>query len=233
MERLAREEPVEFIRECLVRYRRNVSGLRYTMYKEERIAGHLEPPEVMHVEFREQPFSVFLRWDSGARKAAKVLYVEGEQDGKLLVMPTPRWYLAARVAGRVKDGLVVEDAEGEDARHAGRFTIKQFGLYNGLARLLSDWEAAQKKGALHVEYLGEQAVERMGNRPCYVLRRTRFLAPERDGVTEQTVWIDKESWLQVGSLAAGPQGVIGAYYYRDVEVNPEFAPNQFTRAGLK
>ena len=41
----------------------------------------------------------------------------------------------------------------------------------------------------------------MGGRDCYVLRRTRFLKPERDGVTEQTVYIDKESWLQLGSVA--------------------------------
>ncbi len=232
MARLAREQPVEFVKECLLRYKRDVQGYRLTMYKEERIGGALEPAEIMEVAFREKPFSVYLQWDKGARKAERALYVEGESDDKLLVRPTPAWYWAARAAGRVKDGLVVVDVDGEDARHSGRFTIREFGMYNGLARLLADWEAARQRGALHVEYLGEQAVERAGNRPCYVLRRTRFLKPERDGVTEQVVYIDKESWLQVGSVASGAQGLIGAYFYRDIVINPSFEPDPFTRQAL-
>jgi hypothetical protein len=233
MERLARERPTDFLRECLLRYKRDVASYRLTMYKEERIAGALEPPEVMEVAFRKKPFSVFLKWDSGARKAERALYVEGKNDDKLLVRPTTAWYWAARAAGRVKDGLVVVDVDGEDARQSGRFTIKEFGMYNGLARLLADWEAADKRGALHVEHQGVQEPEESGGRRCHVLRRTRFLKPERDGVTEQTVYIDAETWLQVGSVADGPAGLIGAYFYRDVKVNPEFPPDQFTRAGLK
>jgi hypothetical protein len=233
MERLAREQPVDFLRECLLRYKRDVQGYQLTMYKEERIGGVLEAPEVMEVALREKPFSVFLKWDRGARRAERALYVEGEHDDKLLVRPTPTWYWLAKGAGRVKDGLVVVDVDGDDARHSGRFTIKEFGMYNGLARLLADWESARQKGALQVEYLGEQAVERAGGRPCYALRRTRFARPERDGVTEQTVYIDKENWLQVGSVASGAAGLVGAYYYRDVSINPEFAPDQFRPAALK
>jgi Protein of unknown function (DUF1571) len=233
MGRVAREQPIEFLEECLLRYKRNVRGYTLTMSKEERIAGTLEPSEIMEVAFREEPFSVFLKWDKGARKAERVLYVQGENENKMLVRATPGWYLAARAAGRVKDGLVVVDPDDEDARQSGRVTIKEFGLYNGLARVLADWEAARKKDALHVEYLGEQTVEQVDNRRCHVLRRTQFLKPERDGVTEQIVYIDKETWLQVGSVARGSMGLIGAYFYRDVKINPEFSPNQFMRAGLK
>ncbi|HKI31441.1 MAG TPA: DUF1571 domain-containing protein [Gemmataceae bacterium] len=234
MERLAGERPTEFLKECLLRYKRDVKGYRLTMSKEERIAGQLEPREVMEVAFREKPFSVFLKWDTGSRRAERALYVAGENQDRVLARPTKGWYWMAKAAGRLDhDGLAVEDVDGEAARRSGRFTIKEFGVYNGLARLLADWEAAQKKDALHVEYLGVQGVAWAANRPCWVLRRTRFLKPERDGVTEQTVYIDKETWLQVGSVAGGKDGLIGAYYYRDVEINPEFAPDQFRPAGLK
>jgi hypothetical protein len=203
------------------------------MSKQERIGDVLEKPEVMEVAFREEPFSVFLKWDQGARRAERVLYVEGENEDRMLVRAAPAWLLLARAAGRVKDGLVVVDVDGDDARQSGRFTIREFGMYNGLARLLADWEAAERKGALHVEHLGEQEPEEAGGRRCHVLRRTQFLKPERDGVTEQTVYIDAETWLQVGSVGNGTAGLIGAYFYRDVKVNPEFPPDQFTRAGLK
>jgi hypothetical protein len=233
MERLARERPLEFVRECLLRYKRNVRGYALTMSKQERIGDVLEKREVMEVVFREEPFSVFLKWDQGTRRAERVLYVEGENEDRMLVRAVPAWFLLARAAGRAKDGLVVVDVDGDDARQAGRFTIKEFGMYNGLARLLADWEAADRKGALHVEHHVEPAVEEAGGRRCHVLRRTRFLKPERDGVTEQTVYIDAETWLQVGSVGNGPAGLIGAYFYRDILVNPEFPPDRFTRAGLK
>ena len=238
MTRLAREQPVEFITQCLLRYQRDVRCYALTMSKEERIDHTLQPQEVMEVAFREksreESFSVFLKWDSGARKAERVLFVAGENDDRMLVRPTPWWYLAARGAGKpMKDGLVVVYPDSEEARSSGRFTIKEFGMYNGLARLLADWEAAQKKGALHVEYLGEQVVKETGDRTCHVLRRTRFLKPERDGVTEQTVYIDKETWLQVGSVARGPEGLIGAYFYRNIVINPDLPADQFTPAGLK
>jgi hypothetical protein len=235
MSRLAHERPLEFLRECLLRYKRNVRGYTLTMSKQERIGGALEKQaELMEVASREEPFSVFLKWDKGAKRAECVLYVEGENDDKILARPAPLWAIAARAAGRAgRDGLVFEDVNSDDARQAGRFTIREFGMYHGLARLLADWEAADKKGALHVEHLGEQEPEEAGGRRCHVLRRTRFLKPERDGVTEQTVYIDAETWLQVGSVANGAAGLIGAYFYRDVKVNPEFPPDQFTRAALK
>jgi hypothetical protein len=234
MARLAHDRPLDFLRECLLRYKRGVRGYTLTMSKQERIGGVLESqPEIMEVAFREEPFSVFLKWDKGAHRAESVLYVEGENDDKILARVSGLWLVAARAAGRVRDGLVVEDVGSEEARRSGRFTIREFGMYNGLARLLADWEAADRKGALHVEDLGEREVPEAGGRRCLVLRRTHFLRPERDGVTEQTVYLDVETWLQLGSVANGADGLIGAYFYRDVKINPEFPPDQFTPAALK
>jgi hypothetical protein len=230
MERLARERPVEFVEECLRRYRRDVHAYALTMTKEERIDGQLQPPEEMEVAFREQPYSVWLRWTKGARRAERALFVEGQHDDKLLVRPTTKWYWVARAAGRLdKDGVATIDVDGDDARQSGRFTIREFGMHLGLARLFADWKAARDRNALWVEYLGEQVVQETGGRTCYVLRRTRFAHPERDGVTEQILYIDKENWLQVGSVAKGERGLIGAYYYRNIRINPEFDPDPFQR----
>ncbi|HZY89543.1 MAG TPA: DUF1571 domain-containing protein, partial [Gemmataceae bacterium] len=174
MGRLAREQPLEFVEECLRRYRRDVRTYTLTMTKEERIDGQLHQPEEIEVAFREQPYGVALTWTKGAQRAERALYVAGQNDDKVLVRPTPRWRLVARLAGKLdKDGVATIDVDGDDARQSGRFTIKEFGMYQGLARLFADWKAAGDKSALHVEYLGEQVVKEAGGRTCYVLRRTR------------------------------------------------------------
>jgi hypothetical protein len=221
LETLAREDPVGFLEECLRRYERDVTGYTLTMRKQECLGGQLQRPEVVRVAFREEPHSVFLEWLENPRLARRVVYVEGENDGKMLVLP------------KLLPFVVSREVEGDDARQSGRFTLKEFGLKKGMVRTLTSWQAARADGALFVEYLGEASPEEAGGRPCHVLRRSRYRAPENDGVTEVTVYADKDTGLQVGTVSKGDGGqVIGEYYFRDVCLNPEFEPGQFCRDAL-
>ena len=138
---MAREQPLEFLKECIIRYQREVKSYRLKMSKQERIGRTEEPAEIIEVAFREEPFSVVLKWDEGARMAKRTLYVQGQNDGKLLVVPTAKIYLTlAKVKGhQVKDDLIHVDPLGEDALQSGRFPITTFGMSNGLYRLLDDW----------------------------------------------------------------------------------------------
>ena len=53
------------------------------------------------------------------------------------------------------------------------------------------------------------------------------------GVVETTVYVDKENWLQVGTVLKGPNDeLLGAYFYRDILFNPNFAADQFQPAAL-
>jgi hypothetical protein len=225
MERLARDKPIEFLETCLRVYDRTVKGYTLTMQKQERIGGKLQRTEVIDVAFRDQPPAVLMRWVEGARLAAASLYVEGENNGKLLVRP----------AGLLLGGLIVErDPEGEQAKQSGRYPMTQFGLKKAMERTLKSWKAARDKDELHVEYLGERQVKEAGDRTCYALRRDRYARPENDGVLELTVYIDKETLLQVGSTIKGEDGkLIGEYFFRDIHLNPEFKADQFTREALK
>jgi outer membrane lipoprotein-sorting protein len=48
------------------------------------------------------------------------------------------------------------------------------------------------------------------------------------------MYVDKETWLQVGSVLKGEEGqLIGEYFFRDVKLNPRFKPGTFTRDALK
>ena len=57
--------------------------------------------------------------------------------------------------------------------------------------------------------------------------------PEEQGLTSLTLYFDVENWLQTGSVLRRADGELIAYYwFRDVEVNPHFAADQFKPAVL-
>jgi len=234
MEVLAKENPVAFLESCLIRYDREVNGYSLTMQKQERLEGELKKKEIIEVRYREGPekdgHSVFMRWLQGARLVSRVVYVDGENkdssDGrsKMLVKPTG-------IGGFF---TVRRDPESADAKRAGRYNLKEFGLKMGLQRTLASFKDAQKEKALHVEYLGRKKVPEAGGRECFVLKRTRYARPEADGITEQTLSIDTQTWLLVGTVLRGEEGqLIGEYYFRDIRLNPTFDKDQFTKEAVQ
>jgi hypothetical protein len=141
------------------------------------------------------------------------------------------------------------------AREQSRYCIRDAGLYRSMLRTHLAWKACQEAGTFKFEYLGKKVVEKTGGRECYVIKRICD-RPELDsfelggtvptdpktitaeGFTEVTISIDAANWLQLGSElyrteADGTRVLVGAYYFRDVKLNPEFPPETFTLAGLK
>lgn len=222
MDKLAKSNPVAFLKACLARYNRDVKAYSLIFQKQERIGGKLEKKELLEVKFREKPFSVYMRWLEGARLAARVIYVKGENDDKMLVKPT----------GIGSFLIVSRDPEGPDARKSGRYTLKQFGLKKGLQRSLYGFEEDQKAGKLDVKYLGREKVKEAGGRTCWVLKRI-YNKPDEDGVAWQTLYIDTEDWLMVGTILKDDKGrLLAEYWFRDIKINPEFGKDQFTRKAL-
>jgi hypothetical protein len=228
MEELARRDPVAFLENCLRHYESAVTGYTATMLKRERIGGTLHHREALAVWFNEQPFSVLLVWKAGARNAERALYVDGANDGKNLVRPTGLWR-------SLLGDVVAIDPEGAQARQAGRYSLREYGLKRATQRTLRSWQDAQRDGILRAEYLGKRKVREAGDRTCLVLRRPHPDRPETaDQVSDVTIYVDAQTWLQVGSVLKNPANeLVGEYYFRDVRLNPAFAPNQFTREMLK
>jgi hypothetical protein len=225
LERLAQTDPVAFLATCIKRYDREVKAYHLTLQKQERIAGKLQRTEVTEVAFREKPFSVLMSWKEGARLAQRVLYIKGENNDKLLVKP-------AGLASLI--GVVERDVDGADAKQSGRYPMTEFGIKVGMQRTLAAWEDARQQNALHIDYLGIKAIKELEDHPCYVFRRTRYKKPEDDGITDLTVYFDQENWLQTGSVLKGAERqLIGEYFFRTIQLNPEFKPDPFTREALR
>jgi hypothetical protein len=224
MERLARRDPIAFLAACINRYDREVKGFTTNLRKQERIDGTLERGELIDVAFREDPFSVLMKWKDGARRAQGSLFIKGENKGQILVRPSGLFAVV---------GVVKRDPNGPDAKKAGRYPLTEFGIKIGMERTLTSWEKAQKDNALHIEYLGEKRIKEAGDRTCWVLEQTHYRKPEEDGITQLTIYVDKETWLQVGSILKGSEGqLIGEYFFRDIQLNPHFKPDAFTPEAL-
>ena len=224
MEKLARNDPTAFFRQCLRRYEREVFAYTCTLEKTERLDGKVQPTEEIKVSFREEPFTALLEWEKNARLAKRSLYVKGQNNDKLLALPNGRLLSLA--------GVVERDPEGASAKSSSRYPQTEFGIKIGTERTVASWVEAKKHDALHVQYLGQKKVAEVGDRVCYVFTRGPYDKPEEDGITEATYYVDKETWLQVGSVLKGDDGLIGTYWFRDIKLNPDFKPDTFTRKGL-
>jgi Protein of unknown function (DUF1571) len=218
-------DPIAFLKKCVDRFDRdNIQGYSCILHKQERINGELQPSEDIELFVRAQPFSVFMHWLRGQRLADSALYVEGQNDGKMLAHP-------AGLAGALVK-VVARDPNGPDAKQSGRYPITDAGLKNGLLRTYKTWKEAQEEGTLHVDYLGVRKVRESNDRLCYTLRR-KYEKPAEDGTDEVTVYIDKDNWFQIRSVIRDKEGrLIGDYIFRNIELNPKFKPNQFEPSAL-
>jgi hypothetical protein len=225
-------DPVIFLEKCLRRYNREVRGYSVTMRKQERIRGRLHAPEKIDALFRERPFSVYFHWLTGSdRKADKALFVEGRNDNKLLAVPHGVLGTLAKFTGR---RVVERDVNGEDAKSSGRYPLSEFGFKIATRRVLDAWKNARANHTLQVEYLGVVRVPEAGDRFCYKLRRTNPDHPEDDGVTDLVIYIDRENWLQVGSVLRDAQGqLVAEYFFSNLRLNPPLDESQFDRSILK
>jgi hypothetical protein len=222
--KLAQTDAPAFLEMCMRRYRREVHTLSGEMIKQERIDGKVTPPELIDFWFREEPYSVMIKWKKGARQAAASMYVKGENNDKLLALPSLlKW------AGKV----VERDPDGREARACGRYTIKESSILQGTERTWAAWKAAKEKGNLQVEYLGVVPVAELAGRSCHVLKRICD-PPAEDGIVTVEIAVDAETWLQTGStLTDGKGELVGKYLFPKVVINPDLPANQFTKETLR
>ena len=261
-EQLAKTDPVKMLDACLTRYKREVtSGMHCTLEKQERPQGKPAPPELPPVEVIDlsvrgdtadpklKSTEVLMKWRSGARKPLSFgpelkasLYSERPPlNGKALA------WVPGSALGDVGSPTPPNNSL---AKGLSRYCVCDAGLYRGLLRTHIAWQRIKDAGELKTEYLGKQTVAKAGGRECYVIKR---LCPRleidsfemngepnknlQEGFNEVTLYIDVERWLQVGSelYRVEPDGtrvLIGAYFFRDIDLKPTFAPDTFTVEGL-
>lgn len=223
-------DPIAFLKECIKRFdERHLQGYTLTLLKQERIGTRLQDSEEIKVSYRIKPHSVYFKWIRGERMAASALYVEGENGDQMLAHP-------AGIPGKLLP-VVSRDPDGSDAKQSGRYSMREFGIRATMARTLGGFERHRAANDLKVQYLGVVKIKELGDRLCYGFRRINP-RPEPDafdaiGFDEITVYVDKETWIQVGTLQKMKDGrLVGEYLFKDIQFNPTFKADQFSRAIL-
>jgi hypothetical protein len=225
LERLARDDVVRFVEMCLRHQRRLGNTYSGTLFKQERVENTLQQPEEIDFWFREQPYCVRMEWRRGGGLARRVLFVDGSNNNKLVVLPT--------VGKRIGLQFLVErDPEGADARRYSRYPIRETSLRASTERTLRIWSRARDSGTLRTQYLGIQEIPELDGRRCFVIHR--FIQPPEDGEATVQLAFDCQFGMPTGSLLLDSNSeTLGKYHFTKIVMNPKLPDQFFHRDSLR
>jgi len=165
---------------------RSCPGYTATFLKQERIEGSLLELQTMELKLRHQPLSVRLKWVEGGDIGRQVVFVEGENDGKMYV----------RLGGRKQVLPTVSvDPCGSLALAESRHPITEAGMLH-LAEKVIEYRRRDLKRASGVrwELLPNQ---KFADRKCDRIA-VEYESPSIQSTYRKSiVWIDKELSLPV------------------------------------
>ena len=130
LEKLAKRDQIALLEHCLANYNASYQDFTCTFIKQEVIHGTLKPEQEIKVKHMVSPFSVAMTWVTNAPIGDRVLYVEGANDGQMLVPPKSP-LLQALVGGHVS-----RQPDGADAMRNTLRPVNMFGFGRGLESLL-------------------------------------------------------------------------------------------------
>lgn len=158
-----------------------------TMYKQERLNGELVEGQTIELKMKHEPFSVYMKWLSGADKGQQAIFVAGENEDNLLVQP-------GGIKGRLT-GVLSLDPQGTLAMASSRHPVTQAGLVELAKTILSYQDEDLKRGHGFQCELQDHAT--FSDRPCYVFT-CLYNSPEFNGEYRKSViYVDKELSMPV------------------------------------
>jgi hypothetical protein len=205
-----------------------------TFYKLERIGSDLSDGQFIELKMRHKPFSVYMKWLSG-EKGRELLYVDGEQDNKMIVHPGG-WKSRLVPAIKLEPDSSLAMAE---SRHPVTMV--------GLIKLCDEIITRRKNELEHKCPIRCQMSENetANERPCYCFVSTYLDRKTSEEYRKSIQYIDRE-WLLPICVKnfAWPEGqqtfandaaldeatLIEHYAYSELQLNQQLANDDFDRA---
>ena len=199
-------------------YLRSVNGYTATFNRQIRKRGELHDLEEISIKIRHVPFSVYMIWNGDGQQA---LYVDGENDGKVLARAT-RGFFRRTVKLAPTSRIAMADS---------RYPIYELGLLALVENAQEVLAACPSASGIHVEVesteLDGQSVRQF---------TITFDSPEMAETysscvfcfTEDNpmpIWISSNGWTDEGE----PGELIEHYSYRDLVINPGLTDLDFDR----
>ena len=215
--------------------RKNVRDYSCTLVRQERVNGRLMTPELMTAKVRHQrtrngkvaiPFGVYLKVASPARvKGREVLYVDGENDGDMLVRNGGKRFAYVTIAMKPDSPRALRD---------NRYSLTEFGLENLVKRLIEVVkEDIRSDVKTDVEFLQNASIN---GRSCTGVHVTHPDAESSHRFHKATVLIDTELKVPVHYEAYGwpteddgRPPLLEKYTYRDIKLNVGYTAQDFDK----
>ncbi len=153
-------DPVAYMRRSLAEATK-VRTAKLLLHRQERLGlvPELKPAEHLQANFREEPFSVRFTWVDGDSEYLQALYVEGQNDNKVALLPRRGLFGS-------KPSQVSYPIDFAVAFQKSKKPITDFGPRQMLERLFDRIEKAKPFGGARIRYVA-QAVVGPGEEKCH------------------------------------------------------------------
>ncbi|MCF7956211.1 MAG: DUF1571 domain-containing protein [Phycisphaerae bacterium] len=143
---LAKTDHIELLEWSMALYDRNIKDYTAVLHKQERIDGKLIKPQEIAFWFRDEPYSLLMKWEKNAVTIDKLLYVEGKENNNMYVHPTGVFAWIKSVKRKPKC---------EEALKGSLKTADEFGFYRNMIYLHKVFTEAQSCRSMKSRYLGK------------------------------------------------------------------------------
>lgn len=183
-----------------------------TFLKKEEIKGKIVD-QSMDIKVRESPFSVILKFNNPYR-GRQVIYVEGQNNGKMLVKPEGFKSLI---------GTLSIDPNGEQALAENRYPITQVGISSMLRLVMAQMKSELKYPDIHKVEMTEAKVN---GQSCRKIEVTRLKKVPGTPFQVSTLYLSAETLLPVkienydwsAGVGSAPK-LVEEYTYLNLKIN--------------
>ncbi len=211
---LARTDMPQLLNKAIAYYDQHIHDYTGTLYKQERIRGKLLDEQVIDFKFKENPFSIVMRWEKNAIDADRILYVEDTNNPKVIAHPTGVLFWISSVKS---------DPASERALKWNLYPISDFGFKRMMKKMLMFYRQGSAK-----ELIEMRAIEpaEFDGRKCVKLD----IAGQMDTsiATRSVVYIDSRNVVPILVETYGEKGkLIGRYAFKNLKFNVGLTDKDF------
>ena len=215
MVELAKADHISLIKWAMANYDKTIRDYAGVLHKQERINGLLKKPEKILFWFREAPYSVVMKWKENAGRIDKLLYVEGQNNNKMIVHPTGTfaWLKSVKRKPRCKD-----------ATKTSLRTCDEFGFYKSLESVLKMYKLAEVENRLQMKYLGKTVIS---GRQCITVE-AKLDAKQNYPRAKIVMSFDCENALPLSlTYYDRDDKVLSKYHFTDLKLNMKIDDKTF------
>jgi hypothetical protein len=197
-----------------------VEDYNATFMKRELVRGRMHS-HVISVKVREKPFSIYMKFQK-PHAGREVLYVDGQNDGKLLAHDTGLSALA---------GTFKLDPTSRDAMNENRYPITMVGLSTMVGKIIEQWESDVRVDGVEVKYYAQAKLK---DTECQVIESSHTKANPGAKFFMTRLYIDKKTNLPIRveqygfpKRAGSKPPLIEEYTYLNLRTNLNLTDRDF------